>query len=81
FGYKLWKDPTKKNIKIAFSMGALLFVLMAAEMITSFSIFSSGNLLGICDVVVILILTATYIIGAIIVRSRYDLGLLKPRDK
>lgn len=81
FGYKLWKDPTKKNIKIAFWMGATLLVLMTVEMIINSSVFGSGNLLSICDVVVILILTLSYIIGDIIVRSRYDLGLAKPRDK
>ncbi|MBQ9416585.1 MAG: HAD-IC family P-type ATPase [Clostridia bacterium] len=81
FGYKLWKDPTKDNIKIAFGMGIALLVLTVVSMILSGEVIRSGNLLAILDSVIILILTADYIAGSVIVRANFKLGLLKPRDK
>ena len=81
FGYKLWKDPTKRNIKIAFGMGIALLVLCAAEMIFSGNVISGSGLLQITDSVLVLVATIGYIVGSFIVRANYNLGLLKPRDK
>jgi hypothetical protein len=81
-GYKLWKDPTKKMIKIAFVSAAVLLVITVIAMFLSNSIISTSNdPLTVFDSVIILVLTAAYITGAIIVRVKYDLGLEKPRDK
>ena len=81
-GYKLWKDPTKKMIKIAFVSAAVLLVLTVIATVLSNSLLSSSNdPLIVFDSAVILIITVTYITGAIIVRAKYDLGLEKPRDK
>ncbi len=81
-GYKLWKDPTKKMIKIAFVSAAVLLIITVIAMFLSNSIISTSNdPLTVFDSVIILVLTAAYIAGAIIVRVKYDLGLEKPRDK
>ena len=81
FGYKLWKDPTKRNIKIAFGMAAALLLLTVASMVMSHRLVEDGDLLIVTDNIVILALTVGYVIGAIIVRANYKHGLLKPRDK
>ena len=81
FGYKLWKDPTKRNISIAFGMGVALIILSVTEMIYKHNIISGSGLLEITDSVLILIASVGYIVGAFIVRANYNLGLLKPRDK
>ncbi len=80
-GYKLWKDPTKKMIRIAFASGIALLVLTVLGMILSGRIISAGNVLLLIDSVVILAITVWYVTGSFIVRANYDLGLLKPRDK
>ena len=81
FGYKLWKDPTKKNILIAFGMGVALLVLSVTEMVFAGKIIETGDLPRVIDQVIILVITLSYIIGSVIVRANYNLGLLKPRDK
>ena len=81
FGYKLWKDPTRRNIKIAFVMGAALLALSVGGMIASHEIISAGDALAATDGALILTATVGYIVGAVIVRANYRLGLLKPRDK
>lgn len=81
FGYKLWKDPTKKNILIAFGMGVALLVLSIVEMVFAGAIISEGDVPRVIDQVIILVITFSYIIGSVIVRANYNLGLLKPRDK
>ncbi|MBQ7699626.1 MAG: HAD-IC family P-type ATPase [Clostridia bacterium] len=81
-GYKLWKDPTKKMIKIAFISAVALLVLTVISTVLSNSFINlSSDALIMFDSIVILAITVAYIVGAIIVRSRYDLGLEKPRDK
>ncbi len=80
-GYKLWKDPTKKMIKVAFASGMALLALTVIGMALSGSFISAGNALILFDAVVILCITAAYVAGSVIVRANYSLGLLKPRDK
>lgn len=81
-GYKLWKDPTKKMIKIAFACAVVLLIISIIATVLSNSVISnSSDPLVLFDSIVILVITAAYITGALIVRSRYDLGLEKPRDK
>ena len=81
-GYKLWKDPTKKMIKIAFAAAVVLTVITAAATVLSNSLIAvSSDPLIVFDSIVMLAITAAYIAGAITVRSKYDLGLEKPRDK
>jgi len=82
FGYKLWKDPTKKNIKTAFGMGIALLLLTALSvaMLGSGAVIKDQILLTV-DSTVIVALTLAYVVGACIVRANYDKGLLKPRDK
>ena len=81
FGYKLWKDPTKKNILIACGMGIALLILSIVEMIFAGSMINTGDLTKAIDQVIVLVLSVSYIVGAIISRANYNLGLLKPRDK
>ena len=80
-GYKTWKDPTKKMLKIGFASGITLLVITTAGMIMSGGIIRTGNALPVIDSAVVLAVTAAYITGSFIVRANYDLGLLKPRDK
>ena len=77
----LWKNPTKKNIKIAFAMGmVLLGVTLFSLVFSNVSVISRDNVLVTIDNIVILIITLMYVAGAIIVRANYKLGLLEPRD-
>lgn len=80
-GYKVWKDPTKKMIKVGFVTAIVFLLITVASMIISGRIIQSDELKTIIDEVVVLIMTVGYIIGAFIVRANYKLGLLKPRDK
>ena len=81
-GYKLWKDPTKKMIKIAFAAALVLAVITVAATVLSNSLIAvSSDPLIVFDSIVMLVITAAYIAGAVTVRAKYDLGLQKPRDK
>ncbi|MBQ7172734.1 MAG: HAD-IC family P-type ATPase [Clostridia bacterium] len=80
-GYKTWKDPTKRMIKIAFASACTLLVLTVTNMILSNAVIAkTNNLLLSMDNLFILVATLSYIIGALIVQIRYDLGLAKPRE-
>ena len=69
-------------IKIAFISAVALLVLAVISTVLSNSFINlSSDALIMFDSIVILAITVAYIVGAIIVRSRYDLGLEKPRDK
>ena len=81
FGYKLWKDPTKTNIRIAAGMGIGLVVLSVLEIVVSGGVLTETLVLYRFDQTIIWIITALYLVGSIIVRANYKLGLLKPRDK
>ena len=51
-------------------------------MILSNSVFpKADDLFSLADSLIILVITAAYIVGAVIVRARYDLGLYKPREQ
>ncbi len=80
-GYKLWKDPTKKMIKIAFWSAMLLVVLTVIQMISMGSIINEDSTLLMIDSIEILAAAIAYVIGAIIVRKQINLGLDKPRDQ
>ena len=81
-GYKLWKDPTKKMIKIAFVSAIVLVILTVTATVLSNSVITvSADPLIVFDSIVMLVITAAYVAGAVTVRSKYDLGLEKPRDK
>lgn len=80
-GYKLWKDPTKKMIKIAFASAVTLAVLTVVSMILSNSMLDLSQApLLVFDNIVILVITVVYIIGAVTVRAQISHGLEKPRD-
>ena len=80
-GYKTWKDPTKKMLRVVFAAAIVLTVVTVGSMILSNSMITRTNdMLMIIDSILVLVSTAAYITGAVIVRSQYKLGLLKPRD-
>lgn len=81
FGYKLWKDPTKRNIKITAGMSGLLILLTVTEMLVNKHVVAGGDVLAAADSFIILVMTLFYLTGAVIVMCNYRLGLLKPRDK
>ncbi len=73
-GYKVWKDPTKKLIKLGFISGIVLFVLSVLPVLLTGHIDDSGNPLLFADSAVTLVIAIGYIIGAIIVRANYKLA-------
>ncbi len=80
-GYKTWKDPTKKMLNAAFIAAIVLFAATLINMILSHSVIAeTESVLMIIDSILVLVETVAYIVGAIIVRSQYSLGLLKPRE-
>ena len=80
-GYKTWKDPTKKMLRVVFAAAIVLTVVTVGSMILSNSMITRTNdMLMIIDSILVLVSTAAYITGAVIVRSQYKLGLLKPRE-
>ena len=81
-GYKTWKDPTKKMIKVGFVAAISLVAITVVKLILSgMVVIRTQDPLLIIDNALILALTAVYIVGALMVRSQIKLGLLKPRDK
>lgn len=80
-GYKLWKDPTRKMIKVAFVTAMVFAAVTAASVALSGSIIKQGSVLITIDSVVTMLNTVFYIAGAIIVMANISHGLLKPRDK
>ena len=76
-GYLVWKDPTRKMIKISFAAGIVLFILSVLPVILTGTIDDSGSPLIIADSVVTLILSIGYIIGAVIVRANLKLARQK----
>lgn len=77
-GYKVWKDPTKKMINRGFIAGIVLFVMAILPTVLTGSFGDkSGNLLLLADSVVTLIISATYVIGAVIVRANRKLAIPK----
>lgn len=73
-GYLVWKDPTKKRIKVGFVCGIVLFLLSFLPVILTGSIDDSGNPLVFADSVVTLIIAAGYVVGSIIVRANSKLA-------
>ena len=76
-GYLVWKDPTRKRIKIGFISAIVLFVLSILPVILTGSIDDSGDPLIFADSVVTLIISVGYIIGAIIVRANLKMARAK----
>ncbi len=76
-GYLVWKDPTRKRIKIGFISAIVLFVLSILPVIITGSIDDSGDPLIFADSVVTLIISVGYIIGAIIVRANLKMARAK----
>ncbi len=76
-GYLVWKDPTRKRIKIGFISAIVLFVLSILPVILTGSIDDSGDPLIFADSVVTLIISVGYVIGAIIVRANLKMARAK----
>lgn len=79
-GYKVWKDPTKKMIRVGFVAGVVLFVMSVLPIILTGTIDDSGEVLILADSIVSLLIAVGYIVGAVIVRANPKLALDKPRD-
>ena len=79
-GYKAWKDPTKKMLRVVFGAAIALLVLTVTGMILSGSLVASKDVLLMIDSLLLLVASSAYITGAAIIRAQYNLGLLKPRE-
>ena len=80
-GYKAWKDPTKKMIRIAFVTSAILSALAASPLaVYGSNLNTNGTLLRI-DVVLTVAIVIVYLAGAWIIFKRIELGLDKKRDQ
>ncbi len=74
-GYKVWKDHTKRLIKVGFVAGIVLFFLSVLPVILSGSIFTADDPRSAIDSLVMFSIAAGYVAGSIIVRANYKLGL------
>ncbi len=79
-GYQLWKNPTKKMIRVAFLTGIALAAVTMSPMAATAKIPADAGLLIKLDSGAILLIAIVYITGTWIVRKQIDLGLLKKRD-
>ena len=80
-GYKLWRDPTKKMIRVAYLSGlGLLLLTVISTVLSNSVIVQTSDPMLIMDNVLVLIITVVYIVGAVIVQANNNLGLLKRRD-
>lgn len=68
-GYKVWKDPTKKMIRIGFIAGIVLLLLSIIPMFIYGSPVSGSEPLLLVDNVVSLLIAVSFIIGSFIVRA------------
>ena len=73
-GYLVWKDPTRRMIKIGFVSAIVLFALSILPIILTGTVDNSGNVLLLVDSVVSLIIAVGYVVGSVIVRSHLDMA-------
>lgn len=81
-GYKVWKDPTRKMIRIGFIAGAVLFAVTLVQvlLIGVYSV-SADNLLDSADNVIVLIVTAFYVLGSVVVLANKKNAVAGKRPK
>ena len=79
-GYKLWKDPTKKMLKVGLIAAIMLAVITVVPMLVSGHIVTGGSMLLRIDSIVLLLISGAYFAGAMIVIANRDRALDKPRE-
>ena len=80
-GYKVWKDPTRKMIRIGFVSGfALLFLTVVSLLFAGIIVFDNDTMYDV-DILVILGVSLTYAVGCFIVHANRRLAIAKPRGK
>ena len=79
-GYKTWKDPTKRMIKLGFAAGIVLLVITVLPNLLTAVFVSTDDPRVLIDDIVTFVISAAFVTGAIIVRANIRLGLDKPRD-
>ena len=80
-GYKLWKDPTKKMLKVGLVAAIALVSATVVPVLISGSFSAGSSTVMIADTVVLVVIAAVYVLGAVIVTVNRDRALEKPRDK
>ena len=73
-GYLVWKDPTRRMIKIGFVSAIVLFAISILPIILTGTVDNSGNVLLLVDSVVSMIIAVGYVVGSVIVRSHLDMA-------
>lgn len=73
-GYKVWKDPTRRMIKVGFISGIVLFLLAILPTILAGTLSDIRNPLQFVDSLVLLVIAIGYVIGAVIVRANLKLA-------
>ncbi len=76
-GYKVWKDPTKRLIKIGFASGIVLLVLSILPTILTGELNDIGDTLMFVDSIVTFAVALAYVIGSFIVRANVKLAIPK----
>ena len=80
-GYRLWMSPTHRMINVTFIAGLALAGLTLASMTATRLDIASGHTLLLIDNIVMIAVVAAYLIGCVIIRYHYRLGLDKPRTE
>ena len=80
-GYKVWKDPTKKNTRIGFYAGIFLLCLSILPTVFSGELFSFEDPRIMIDTFVIFFITLGYVVGSIIVRINFKQAIKDRRIK
>ena len=73
-GYKVWKDPTRRMIKVGFISGIVLFLLAILPTILAGTLSDIRNPLQFVDSLVLLVIAIGYVIGAVFVRANLKLA-------
>ena len=80
-GYCVWKEPTRKRIRVGFISGLVLLVLTAIPFIVSGFYLGEETGMNLTSEIISLVIIVIYIIGSVIVFAQPKLALEKPRGK
>ena len=80
-GYMVWKEPTKKRIKIGFISGIVLLILTVIPMILIGAVVTNNDLLDLSGNIISLVIILIYIVGSVIVLVNRKCAIDAPRKR